>query len=148
MYTNQYKFKYLEWYSPEEIHDTTLKWQSELEFVEVEWNFLKELLSDHTLLLLSETNFDKTRKLISKLTGYKTKTTELKKLLEEHRNALEVLVDDINELQKEKAFKERHLLLELKIQDFHDNYRNIKNSIFDIMKESFKKRKQKTLLGK
>ena len=148
MYTNQYKFKYLEWYSPEEIHDTTLKWQSELEFVEVEWNFLKELLSDHTLLLLSETEFDKTRKLISKLTGYKTKTTELKKLLEEHRNALEVLVDDINELQKEKAFKERHLLLELKIQDFHDNYRNIKNSIFDIMKESFKKRKQKTLLGK
>ncbi len=148
MYTNQYKFKYLEWYSPEEIHNTTLKWQSEIEFIEVEWNFLKELLSDNTLLLLSETDFEKTKKHISKLSGYKTKIADLKKLLEEHRNALEVLIDGVNELQKEKAFKERHVLLELKIQDFNDTYKRIKNDAFDIMKESLKKRKQKTLLSK
>lgn len=148
MYTNQYKFKYLEWHSPEEIHETTLKWQSELEFIEVEWLFLKDLLSDNTLLLLSETDFDKTKKRISTFSSYKAEISEIKELLIEHRNALEVLVDEVNELQKEKAFKERHLLLELKVQGFHDNYRQIKNSIFDVMKKSMKKRKQKTLLRK
>ncbi|WP_299210173.1 hypothetical protein [uncultured Dokdonia sp.] len=148
MYTNQYKFKYLEWHSPEEIHETTIKWQSELDFIEIEWHFLQELLSDNTLLLLSETDFEKTKKLISELVSYKKVIPEIRQLLEQHRNDLEVLVDGINERQKEKAFKDRHLLLELKINDFNEQYRQVKNAIFDVMKTSLKKRKQKTLLSK
>lgn len=148
MYTNQYKFKYLEWHSPEEIHETTIKWQSELDFIEIEWHFLQELLSDNTLLLLSETDFEKTKKLISELVSYKKVIPEIRQLLEQHRNDLEVLVDGINERQKEKAFKDRHLLLELKINDFNEQYRQVKNTIFDVMKTSLKKRKQKTLLSK
>lgn len=145
MYTNQYKFKYLEWHSPEEIHETTIKWQSELEFMEGEWHFLKELLSNNTLLLLSEANFKETQKLVSELVSHKKRIPEIKQLLEEHRNALEVLVDGVNELQKEKAFKDRHVLLEFKINDFNEDYRKIKTSIFDIMKTSIKKGKQKSI---
>lgn len=145
MYTNQYKFKYLEWHSPEEIHETTIKWQSELDFMEGEWYFLKELLSDNTLLLLSEANFEETQKLVSELLSHKKGIPEIKELLEEHRNALEVLVDGINEYQKEKAFKDRHVLLEFKINDFNEYYRKMKTSIFDIMKTSMKKGKQKSI---
>ena len=145
MYTNQYKFKYLEWHSPEEIHETTLKWQSELEFMEGEWHFLNDLLSNNTLLLLSEANLGEIQKLVSKLVHHKKGIPEIKQLLEEHRNALEVLVDGINELQKEKAFKDRHVLLEFKINDFNEDYRKIKTAIFDIMKTSMKKGKQKSI---
>ncbi|MFC4633143.1 hypothetical protein ACFO3O_04450 [Dokdonia ponticola] len=148
MYTNQYKFKYLEWHSPEEIHETTIKWQSTLDFVEVEWLFLKELLSDNTLLLLSDDHFDEAQKLVSKLQSCKQEIPEIRQMLVEHRNALEVLVDGINESQKEKAFKDRHLLLEIKLNDFNDRYREIKTAIFDLMKHSFKKRKQKSIASK
>lgn len=148
MYTNQYKFKYLEWHSPEEIHDTTMKWQSTLDFIEVEWLFLKELLSDNTLLLLSDDHFEEVQKLVARLQSCKEEIPEIHQMLEEHRNALEVLVDGINELQKEKAFKDRHLLLEFKLNDFNDTYREIKTSIFDAMKRSLKKRKQKSIISK
>lgn len=145
MYTNQYKFKYLEWHSPEEIHATTLTWQSTLDFIEVEWHFLKELLTDNTLLLLSDDHFDEAQKLVSKLLHFKEQIPEIHQLLEEHRNALEVLIDGINERQKEKVFKDRHLLLELKLNDFNDTYRQMKTSIFDVIKRSLKKRKQKSI---
>ena len=148
MYTNQYKFKYLEWHSPEEIHATTLTWQSTLDFIEVEWHFLKELLTDNTLLLLSDDHFDEAQKLVSRLLSFKEEIPEMHQLLVEHRNALEVLIDGINERQKEKAFKDRHLLLEFKLNDFNDTYREIKTAIFDLMKHSFKKRKQKPIASK
>ncbi len=148
MYTNQYKFKYLEWHSPEEIHATTIQWQSTLDFIEIEWHFLKELISDNTLLLLSDDHFDEAQKLVLKLQSCKEEIPEIRKMLEEHRNALEVLVDGINERQKEKAFKDRHLLLEFKVNDFNDAYREIKTAIFEVMKHSLKKRKQKSILSK
>lgn len=145
MYTNQYKFKYLEWHSPEEIHATTLTWQSTLDFIEVEWHFLKELLSDNTLLLLSDDHFDEAQKLVSKLLHFKEQIPEIRQLLDEHRNALEVLVDGIQERQKEKVFKDRHLLLELKLNDFNNTFRQMKTAIFDVIKRSLKKRKQQSI---
>ena len=146
MYTNQYKFKYLEWHSPEEIHQTTLKWESELAFIRVEQSFLQELLTTYGIDILNQNKLKTVQSLATKLTKNEQAILKLDVLIEEHRNALEVLVDGIDELQKEKAFKDRHLLLELKLDDFLRAYRLLKKQIFDAIGEVMKQKKQKQLL--
>ena len=146
MYTNQYKFKYLEWHSPAEIHQRTLKWQSELDFLQNEQTFLHELLGTYRMDILNQKNIEVTQSLLKKLTTIEKEIPLLTRLVREHRSALVLLVDEIDEVQKEKAFKDRHLLLELKIDDYLEAYRSLKNDIFSMVSTVIKKKKQKQLL--
>ncbi|MFT5861711.1 MAG: hypothetical protein ACI828_000354 [Flavobacteriales bacterium] len=145
-YFNQYKFKYLEWNDADIIHEATLMWQSQLEFIEGEQLFLKELLSENTLLLLSETGFDMAKHLATDLSNL---NSQLPKILEDvmiHRNDIVVLIDGTDEFQKEKAFQDVHLLLELLIGTYLEKYHILKEEIFKTMREVFKKSKKKQLL--
>jgi hypothetical protein len=63
-----------------------------------------------------------------------------------HRNDIVVLIDGTDEFQKEKAFQDVHLLLELLIGTYLEKYHILKEEIFKTMREVFKKSKKKQLL--
>ncbi len=144
MYTKNYKFKYLEWFTPEEIHQTTLQWQSTLDFITHEHDFLYELLHQVKPQIKDAALLKKVTDLITQLSENKKEVSTLTSLFKTHRNALAVLVDGINELQKEKAFKDQHLLLSLKFETFNTEYRKLKYKVFEILRSFYKSRKQNT----
>ena len=146
MYTKNYKFKYLEWFTPEEIHETTLQWQSTLDFIAHEHDFLDELLNQAQPHVNDAATLERMTDLITQLSKNKQEVSTLTSLFVKHRNALEVLVDGVNELQKEKAFKDQHLLLSLKFETFNTSYRQLKYKVFDVLRTFYKNRKQNTLL--
>ncbi|WGK64021.1 hypothetical protein [Croceiramulus getboli] len=146
MYFNQYKFKYLEWHSAEEIHEITLRWQSQLDFIKDEQQFLTQLLKEYTLALLSDKDFSSIRSQVELLSGLQQQLPTLRKKIIKHRNDLEVLVDGINEIKRERAFQDRHLLLELKIEHYLKEYKVIKKQLFDVVRQAIKSQRKKRLL--
>jgi hypothetical protein len=52
---NMKSYKYVEWISPVEMHQATLDWLSELNFVRDEQKFLNNLVKSHTLELTDRT---------------------------------------------------------------------------------------------
>lgn len=145
-YFNQYKFKYLEWNDADIIHEATLMWQSQLEFMQGEQLFLKGLLTKNTLLLLTETGYDMVKHLATDLLNLSVQLPEILEKVKEHRNEIVVLLDGTDEFQKEKTFQDKHLLLEVSIGTYLEKYHLLKNEIFETMGDVFKKSNKNQLL--
>lgn len=142
---NQYKFRYLEWNDAQAIHDVTILWQSQIEFVKDEQAFLGELLTEHTLQLLSETGYEYAKHLAVELDKLEKEIPKLVKRLNTHRNEIVVLMDEKDEFQQERAFQDAHLLLEIKMGDYLEKYKLLKEEIFKTMKMIFAKSKEKRI---
>lgn len=145
-YFNQYKFKYLEWNDSDIIHEATIMWQSQLEFVKDEQKFLKELLAENTLKLLAESCFEMAKHLATDLSKLSNQLPEILDRIQEHRNDIVVLIDNKDEFQKERSFQDAHLLLEMRIGTYLEKYHTLKVELFKTMQEVFKKSKNYQLL--
>lgn len=145
-YFNQHKFKYLEWNDSDIIHEATLAWQSQFEFIRDEQKFLKGLLAENTLKLLAESCFTMAKHLATDLLQLSSELPELLKRIKAHRNNITVLIDNKDEFQKERAFQDAHLLLELALGTYLEKYYNLKEEIFKTMQDVFKKSKNRQLL--
>lgn len=138
--------KYIEWRSPEELHEDTIEWLSDLDFVKVEQSFLEELIKENTINLISGDTFTKSKEIVNKLSKNIKKVEELHDKVQAHSNGLEILVDEVKEEKKEERFKQEHHLLNAKISLFMIDFRDIKNEIFELIKNIMKQNKQKRLL--
>lgn len=145
-YFNQHKFKYLEWNDSDIIHEATLAWQSQLEFIKDEQEFLKGLLAENTLKLLAESCFEMAKHLATDLSKLSDQLPEILERIQSHRNDITVLIDNKDEFQKERAFQDAHLLLELRLGTYLKKYHNLKDEIFKTMQDVFKKSKNRQLL--
>lgn len=146
MKTKQPNPKYIEWRSPEELHETSLYWISELKFIKDEQHFLEELIENHTLQLLSKTIFDKSKPIVETLSLSKKNIEPLLKKIINHHNELTILLDGIDQPVEEKKYKEEHRKLMVTVNDFLKEYREVKRNIFDLIKTIIKQSKQKRLL--
>ncbi len=144
-YYNQYKYNYLEWNDADSIHKVTLLWQSQIEFIKTEQAFLAELLTDHTLQLLAQTGLEYSRHLALELAAFEKEVPKLSKRIQNHHNDLEVLIDKKDEFQAERAFQDAHLLLKLKMGEYLEKYKLLKEEIFKTMKTIFAKSKEKQI---
>ena len=144
-FLNKQKFRYLEWNDAEDIHDVTVLWKSQLEFVATEQAFLSELLSEHTLQLLSHNGYEQTKHIAAQLDDHMDKLPELRKQLEEHFNKVIILLDGKDELKKERAFQDVHLSLAITMEDYFDSFRSLKQEVFNVMKKVFANSKQKRI---
>ena len=63
-----------------------------------------------------------------------------------HENKLQVMVDGIDEPQKEEAYKDKHRELIIIISKYLKDYRKLKTKLFEVVKSAMKKEKQKLLL--
>ncbi len=139
--------KYIEWRSPEELHEASLNWVSELKFIKDEQHFLDELIENYSLQLISEKTFEKSKKLVNELSQKRKDIDPLLKKIINHLNELTLLVDGIDEPKKEKQYKEDHRLLLVEVSKYLDHYKQMKRKVFELIKNIMKQSKQKRLLN-
>ncbi|AXT62324.1 hypothetical protein D1816_18800 [Aquimarina sp. AD10] len=139
--------KYVAWKSPEELYETSLHWISELKFIKDEQQFLTKLVEEHTLHLISKENYRKSKVIIQELAYKQKMITPLLKKIINHHNELLILVDDLDELVKEKEYKQHHRVLLQEVNVYFNHYKELKRTIFNLIKTIMKENKQKRLLS-
>ncbi|GAB5399980.1 MAG: hypothetical protein Aureis2KO_15650 [Aureisphaera sp.] len=138
-------YRFVEWSSPAELHEATMDWKSELQFIKVEQLFLNQLIGNHILELTSEDILKEAQGLIGELLREEREVNELTKKVNTHSNQLEILVDGVNQIQEEKRFKEAHYFLKMEVITYFTNYKETKRKIFQLIQGLMKKKKRKQI---
>jgi hypothetical protein len=139
--------RYIEWIDPEEMHRTTLLWLSELKFMKDEQFFLNDLIKHYTVQLVDSKIFGKSKEIVSALADLEKEGISLMKKIQAHENKLEIMIDDVDQLELEKAYRDTHKELTGTIDHYKENYREIKTGLFKLVSGVLKKEKQKRLLN-
>lgn len=139
--------KYQVWLNSENMHRDSRKWLSELEFVKDEQLFFDDLIKSYTLQLIDSKHFAKSNEIVNELSVLQKNTDTLIKNVMKHEKDLEIMVDGINEVQKENAYKDLHTKLIITINNFFNKYRIFKTQLFSLIKDIIKEGKQKRLLA-
>ena len=146
METKKTKPQYTEWLYPEEMHEASLSWFSELNFMRDEQFFLNNLIKSFTLQLADSEVFEKSKKVVTDLQKVEQEIVPLFKKVQTHENQLEIMVDDVDQLKMEKAYLETHKELTNEMRNYSTKYRKIKERLFEVVSTVMKKDKQKRLL--
>lgn len=145
MKTKKPAYKFVEWSSPEELHEASIDWISELEFIKDEQKFLDSLIKNHTLKLISKELFQRSQKVVTELSNEEKQVNNLLKRVKLHVNKLEILVDGIDQKEEEDRYKEDHYVLKIKVLRYLDDFKKTKRSIFELISSIMKQVKRKQL---
>lgn len=146
MSTKNLKVKYEPWLSAETMHNNSRKWLSELKFTKDEELFFADLVKSYTLQLIDSKHFTESKKIIDKLSDLQKETETLIKTIKHHEKELKVMVDGINEIEKENAYKDEHTKISTVVNNFLEKYKTLKIQLFSLIKDILKEGKQKRLL--
>lgn len=147
MNTPNQNFRYVEWKSSDEMHFSCLQWISELNFIKDEQLFFQDMLKEYTVPILESHLLEEAKSLIFKLTDSEKKVESLLKAATKHRNGLQILVDGMDQPDKEKEYREEHRSLLKEVNNFTIEYQALKKDIFETVSKALKKQKQKKLLN-
>lgn len=147
MNTKEHKKNYVEWLSPEEMHDMSIKWFSELMFIKDEQFFLNNLIKSYTIQLTDKEMFSTSKDLVTALLDAEKEVVSLMKKVQLHNNQLEIMIDDVDQLKMEKAYKATHNELLSAVNAYGIRYRAIKERLFKLVSKVMKLDKQKRLLN-
>ncbi len=147
METKKRTHRYLEWISPDEMHSATVQWLSELKFVRDEQLFLNDLVKSYTLQLIDKKTFEESKALVSNILASEKEVIVLMKRVQIHENQLEIMIDEIDQPKMEKAYLETHLELIKTMENYMQEYRDLKTKLFAMISKILKKEKQKRLLN-
>jgi len=139
--------RYIEWIDPEEMHRATVLWLSEVKFMRDEQMFLNNLIKHYTVQLVDSKIFGKSKEIVSRLTDLEKEAISLMKKIQAHENKLEIMIDDIDQLELEKAYRDTHRELAGTIEHYKEEYMQIKSGLFSLVSNVLKKEKQKRLLN-
>ena len=145
-HTTPPKHRYVEWISPEEMHQAALEWLSELNFARDEQRFLDDLVKSFTLQLTDSKVFSRSQKIIAEIVNSEHQLLSLMKQVQAHENLLEIMIDDVDQPDLEKAYKDEHRHLIEQVGTYLSDYRKQKKRLFNLMTEVMKRDKQKRLL--
>jgi hypothetical protein len=129
------------------LHESSVSWINELEFMNDEQNFLEHLLSTHFLDLSAEKLYETTRKLIRKLKEVENMGVELTKEIQIHNKKIAaVLEGDYN--IPEKDLINGHDMIQKDFESYVLKFKYVKKKIFGIIKEIMVNHKQKLLINR
>ena len=134
------------WLDPEEMHEASKNWNSELSFIGDEQLFLEELVNTYTSQLTEISKFNENMKMIDTLGTLQKRHVELTKKVKDHMNGLEILVDGVDQLDEEAEYKNEHKTLLKLLPDYVAEYRLLKAELFQVFKTILKDEKQKHLI--
>lgn len=147
MKTKTHKGTFREWLSPEELHEESKKWLSELNFSKDEQDFLNNMVKDYTLDIIDSDMFNAVQPVVEILNKSEKEVEEILKKVRLHENQLQIMVDDVNQNRMENAYLDTHADLDKELGRYFKNYREAKTKIFDIVSQVIKRKKQKRLLN-
>ena len=146
MKAKQKEPKYIEWLNADNMHKASRNWLSELRFIKDEQLFFANLIKSYTLQLIDSNHFSDTKKIVDNLELLRKNNKALIETVIEHENKLLIMVDGINQLKEEEAYKTKHRELAVEINEYFKNYRNLKKRLFKTIENIMKHEKQKRLL--
>lgn len=146
MKKKQKKPKYVEWLSSDVMHKASRNWLSELRFIKDEQRFFENLIKSYTLQLIDSEHFSESKLLIDKLSTLRMKNKAFIETVKTHENELLIMVDGIDQLKKEEAYKAKHREIAIDINKYFKDYRNLKKRLFETIENIMKHEKQKRLL--
>jgi hypothetical protein len=148
METIQTQANYVEWLNAGQMHEASKEWLSELRFIKDEHLFFEDLIKSYTLQLISPEKFSHNKEIIDALNRSQKRNNFFIEAVKVHENELQIMVDGVNELKKEDAYKKEHRGLIIEIGDYQKNYRSLKMQLFDILKVIKKEEKQRRLIDR
>ncbi|REE81760.1 hypothetical protein BX611_1296 [Lutibacter oceani] len=133
--------------SIEQLQNETNDWLSEIEFIKIEQEFLNELLTDYIIGLCETDNFNKAKLFLNGIAHESKLGSELKKSIKDHRMNLALLLENIY-LKKENDFRKTHELLLNEVKNYIQNFKYIKQQVFELVLFIMKLDKKQKLLMK
>lgn len=147
METKSSKYRYVEWLSAEEMHEHCKEWLSELSFIREEQIFLHHLIESFAIKPLDKIGIGRLLDFEKALEGSKHRLDSLFKQVQKHSNQLEIVTDDVNQLDMERAYRSTHRGLLMKVNKYLLDYRTVKDRGFAKLKAMLKNEKTKKALG-
>ena len=130
-----------------DLHNGSVSWINELEFIKDEQLFLEHLLSTHFLDLSTEKLYETTRKLIRKLKEVEQLGVDLTKEIQLHNTKIAKILEGQNETD-ENVLDRSHQMIQNDFESYLLKFRYVKKKIFRIIKEIMVHHKQKLLINK
>ena len=138
--------KYVEWLNADIMHEASRNWLSELRFIKDEQQFLSNLIKSYTLQLIDASHFAESKKIVETLEALQKKNKKYIETVKAHENELLIMVDGIDQLQEEEAYRNKHRTLLVNINYYFKEYRKLKKQVFRAIEDIMKHEKQKRLL--
>jgi hypothetical protein len=139
---------YVEWLNAEQMHEASKEWLSELEFVKDEHTFFEDLITKFTSELLEFGDFSDKIEIIDAINRSEKQNNSLIEAIKTHENGLQIMIDGIDQIEKEKAYTKAHRDLIIAIADYLKEYKSLKKQLFNIIKNIKKEEKQRSLIDK
>lgn len=133
--------------SIERLHTKSQQWISEIEFIKIEQNFLKELLSEHIIALCETHNYDQAKTLLNGIEHEAKLGNKLIESIKEHKINLALLLENI-QLKKESKYRDNHKLLKVEVKNYIENFKYIKEQVFELVLLIMRNEKERKLLSK
>lgn len=130
-----------------ELHDQSVQWINEIQFMADEQVFLEHLLSSHFLELSSSKLYETTKKLVRKLKEVETLGNDLMDKIQIHNSHLSVIIENFNE-DDQLTIDREHFSIKKDLEDYLLKFRYVKKKIFGLIKEILKDHKKKLLIKK
>lgn len=137
--------KFIEWRNTDGLREDARQSISELNFLKDELQFLRDMISAHTLELIDGKTYEEAAKIGADLHTYSNRLQALLKELKVHSNNLKVLLDDVEEPNELKNYKDRHYRLMLEVINLQGDIKTTKRTIFSMLGTILKKSKQKKI---
>ena len=122
------------------LHMESKRWITELEFINREQLFYKELLVEHIIEKCETCNFKVLKLYLKAITHEFELSKRVLEKLKDHRINLSLLLENIY-LKREDGFREDHKLLKIEMENYLENFNYIKEKIFAIVLDIMKKEK-------
>jgi GTP-binding protein EngB required for normal cell division len=137
----------IEFLSAEEMHEASLGWLRELEFIKDEHLFFEDMITSFSLQLIQNKGFEQNVEIIDIINASQKRNNSLIKIIKKHDKNLRLLVDGIDQIKEETVYKQEHRNLIEVINEHLKEYKSLKTQLFAIIKGVIKKEKQKKLMA-
>ena len=147
MNTKTRTYNYMESFDADEMHEQSKKWLSELSFIKDEQQFLNNLIQSFAIKINDQKEFGQINDFKNAIAENKRQLNPIFKQVQKHLNQLEIMIDDLNQLDMEQAYRKTHKKLFLKMNKYLLSYRMIKERGFVKLSSILKSNKQRLTLG-
>jgi len=130
-----------------DLHESSISWINELEFMNDEQIFLEHLLSKHFLDLSAEKLYETTRKLIRKLKEVENMGVKLTQEIQIHNKKIAAVLEGDDKIS-EKDLINGHDMIQKDFESYVLKFKYVKKKIFGIIKEIMVNHKQKLLINR
>ena len=136
------RHKYIEWYDVGEMHEHSKEWFSELSFIKDEQQFLNNMIQSYAVKPLDKIAFKQLADFKKSIAENQYRLISIFKQVQKHMNQLDILLDDVNQSEMEKAYRKTHKKLFMKVKEYQIGFRNIKQRGFSNLTRLLKENKK------